>query len=264
MSTGASSTRSRRTFRAIEISEHLPKLAQCADKFAILRGVSHTLAAHALGQEYVTTGNRPLPSLQYPVDRFGGLQRARRSAGPASVRRRAQYANVGRFSGCEVQPAEHGRLADRRARRSPFGECRSTARRRCKKRGAVRSLLGNLDVAFKGYEKSSQLIEGLDEFGQKAYNVMTSTKSKQAFDVSKESPEFAKAVRRNPFGGSCLLALRLVEAGTRFVTITYGGWDTHNTNWERLKDAPVAAARRGTRRRCSNGLEPAGCWRARP
>ena len=50
----------------IEISEHLPNLAQCADKFAILRGVSHTLAAHALGQEYVMTGNRPLPSLQYP------------------------------------------------------------------------------------------------------------------------------------------------------------------------------------------------------
>lgn len=35
----------------IEISEHLPKLAQCADKFAILRGVSHTLAAHRLGRE---------------------------------------------------------------------------------------------------------------------------------------------------------------------------------------------------------------------
>ena len=50
----------------IEISEHLPKLAQCADKFAILRGVSHTLAAHRLGSEYVNTGNRPLASLEYP------------------------------------------------------------------------------------------------------------------------------------------------------------------------------------------------------
>jgi hypothetical protein len=49
----------------IRISEHLPKLARCADKYAILRGVSHTLAAHRLGAEYLMTGNRPLPSLKY-------------------------------------------------------------------------------------------------------------------------------------------------------------------------------------------------------
>ena len=50
----------------IEISEHLPKLAQCADKYAVLRGVSHTLAAHRLGSEYVNTGNRPVAALEYP------------------------------------------------------------------------------------------------------------------------------------------------------------------------------------------------------
>src|SRR3569833_3028830 len=50
----------------VEISEHLPKLAQCADKFAVLRGVSHTLAAHDLGTKYLNSGNRPLPSLDFP------------------------------------------------------------------------------------------------------------------------------------------------------------------------------------------------------
>src|SRR3954464_13943453 len=50
----------------IEISEHLPKLAQCADKFALLRGVSHSLGDHRLGTEYVNTGSRPIPSLEYP------------------------------------------------------------------------------------------------------------------------------------------------------------------------------------------------------
>ena len=50
----------------IQISEHLPKLAGVADKFAILRGVSHTLAAHRLGQEYVNTGTKPIPALEYP------------------------------------------------------------------------------------------------------------------------------------------------------------------------------------------------------
>src|SRR5260370_38480859 len=50
----------------IEICEHLPKLAQCADKYALLRGVSHTLAAHALGTQYLNTGNPPTPALEYP------------------------------------------------------------------------------------------------------------------------------------------------------------------------------------------------------
>src|SRR6266581_3322359 len=55
----------------MQISEHLPKLAKCADKFAILRGVSHTLAAHELGSIYMGTGNRPLPSLSFPS--FGSV-----------------------------------------------------------------------------------------------------------------------------------------------------------------------------------------------
>src|SRR5262245_45207152 len=50
----------------VAICEHLPRLAKCADKFAILRGVSHSLAAHEFGTKYMNTGNRPLPSLVYP------------------------------------------------------------------------------------------------------------------------------------------------------------------------------------------------------
>src|SRR4051794_30622593 len=50
----------------IRICEHLPKLAACADKYVILRGVSHNLAAHELGLQYLGTGNRPLPALRYP------------------------------------------------------------------------------------------------------------------------------------------------------------------------------------------------------
>src|SRR6478609_1043224 len=50
----------------IRICEHLPKLAGCADKYVILRGVSHNLAAHELGLQYLGSGNRPVPSLHYP------------------------------------------------------------------------------------------------------------------------------------------------------------------------------------------------------
>lgn len=50
----------------IRFSEHLPKLAASTDRFALIRGVSHTLAAHRLGSEYVATGSKPTAALQYP------------------------------------------------------------------------------------------------------------------------------------------------------------------------------------------------------
>src|SRR3954452_16760419 len=50
----------------VAICEHLPKLARCADKFALLRGVSHSLAEHEMGTKYMNTGNRPIPSLEFP------------------------------------------------------------------------------------------------------------------------------------------------------------------------------------------------------
>ena len=46
----------------IQISEHLPKLASCADKYAILRGVSHAIAGHELATSYLSTGSRPVIS----------------------------------------------------------------------------------------------------------------------------------------------------------------------------------------------------------
>ena len=55
------------TSPGVEICEHLPKLARRTDKFAILRGVTHNLAAHGLGTRYLTTGNRPTPVVQYPM-----------------------------------------------------------------------------------------------------------------------------------------------------------------------------------------------------
>ncbi|HVJ80456.1 MAG TPA: DUF1501 domain-containing protein, partial [Planctomycetia bacterium] len=50
----------------MQICELLPKLASVSDKFAVLRGVSHTLAAHEFGTKYMSTGSRPIASLEYP------------------------------------------------------------------------------------------------------------------------------------------------------------------------------------------------------
>lgn len=218
----------------IEISEHLPKLAQQMDKFAILRGVSHSLAAHELGSLYVNTGNRPLPSIEFPC--YGSVV-SKELGGPSDLppfvamgagQQKAGYLGV-RYAPLNTGAApKPGAPYSVRGISLQNGLTVSDVEQR-------QNLLRDLDTTFKGAERSSQLLDGLDRFGQQAYSMITSTRSREAFDVSKESPSFSAQYGQTDFGMSCLLATRLVESGVRFVTLNYGGWDTHNDNWTQLK-----------------------------
>ncbi len=219
----------------IEICEHLPKLASVADKFCLLRGVTHTLAAHRLGSDYVNTGNRPLPSIEYPG--YGAVV-TKELGGPPDLPPFVSIPNSTQrpgFLGVQYAPL-HTNSTPRPG--TPFsvrgislGNGLTVAD--IEKR---QSLLERLDTAFEGFEKQSQLLEGLDRFSQQAYAMITSRRARDAFDVSRESPAFAEKYGGTPFGQSCLLATRLIEAGVRFVTISTGGWDTHQDNWNRLKN----------------------------
>ncbi|WP_164102376.1 DUF1501 domain-containing protein [Candidatus Laterigemmans baculatus] len=218
----------------IQISEHLPKLAGCADKFAILRGVSHTLAAHDLGQEYINTGSRPLASLEYPG--YGSvLSRERPSEADipshVAIPRASQGAG---FLGIRYAP-----LSTNSAPR--FGQpyrvrgLSLTGDLTVEQVSRRQSLLEQLDGRMAGLRRNSQLIEGLDQFGQQAHSMITSPRARKAFDISEEPSSFASQFGETPFGQSCLLAIRLVESGVRFVTVQLGGWDTHQDNFTRLK-----------------------------
>lgn len=230
--------------KGVEISEHLPNLAQCADKFAIFRGVSHTLGAHRLGTEYVNTGNRPLASLEYPgygavvtkelsqptdIPQFVAIPRSNQRAG---------------FLGVRYAPLNTGRTPTIGAPFSVRGVSLGAGLTvtEVKKR---KSLLNDLDNTFAGAEQNSQLLEGLDQFSKQAHAMITSPRSRQAFDISKESDTFATKFGDSSFGASCLLATRLVESGVKFVTLTYGGWDTHRDNFTALKDRQLPNFDRG-------------------
>ena len=218
----------------IEISEHLPKLAQHMHLFTILRGVTHTLGAHELGTEYVNAGSRPLPSLEYPgygavvTKELGGngnippnvaIPNSRQKTGYLGV----QYAPLN--TGATPKPGE---MFSVRGLKLSGGLTIDAVEKR-------QALLSDLDKTFRGFEETNQLVKGLDKFGQQAHAMIISPKSREAFDVSKESPNFQKLFGETSFDQSCLLAARLVEAGTRFVTIELGGWDTHTDNWNQLK-----------------------------
>lgn len=217
----------------IQISEHLPKLAQCADKYAILRGVSHTLAAHRLGSEYVNTGSRPIASLEYPG--YGAVISKELPVAPdlppfVAVPRGNQRAG---FLGIQYAPLNTGATP---TAGQPFA-VRGIALGNgltVEKIERRQSLLSDLDLAFAEMEEDEQLLQGLDSFNTKAFDMIKSPRARQAFDISREDPAFAKQFADDAFSQSCLLAIRLVEAGVRFVSLSLGGWDTHIDNFSRL------------------------------
>src|SRR5208283_2907616 len=92
-------------------------------------------------------------------------------------------------------------------------------------------LLNDLDTTFREVQTSSNLVEGLDQFARQAYAMISSPRARRAFDISQERDAVARPFGTTRFGQSCLLATRLIEAGTRFVTVTMGGWDTHAGNF---------------------------------
>jgi hypothetical protein len=220
----------------VQICEHLPKLAQCADKYAILRGVSHTLAAHELGTLYMGTGNRPLPSLKFPS--YGAVV-TKELGSPAELPGFVAVPNQGQnptgYLGVEYGPFETGE--------TPKPGQPMKIRGLALKEGVTledidrrMNLVKRYDTAFGEFAKEDKILSGMDEFGQKAYAMMRSPAARAAFDLSKENDSVTSLFGGDQFSQSCLLATRLIESGVKFVTVNLGGWDTHYDNFNTLKN----------------------------
>ena len=219
----------------IEISEHLPRLSKVADKFCILRGVSHTLAAHRLGREYVNTGTKPIPALEYPS--YGAVVSKERPVEPeipnvVAVPRASQgpgFLGI-RYAALETNstPTPNTAFSVRGISLPQEIGVHEVNRRQ--------QLLQKLDRRFADLQNSDQLLEGLDQFSSQAHSMITSSRARQAFDISQEPESFAQQFGDESFGQSCLLALRLVESGVRLVSVQLGGWDTHQDNFSKLKN----------------------------
>ncbi len=218
----------------VEICEHLPNLAKCADKYTILRGVSHSLAAHEFGTKYMNTGNRPIPSLEFPG--YGPVV-TKEKGSPRDLPPFVAIPDTNQVAGyLGVEYAPFSTTSVPKAGQ-PFTVRGITLRNgltvaEIEKR---RDLLKKLDSTFRGFEKDSDLINGLDRFSERAYDIISSPRSRKAFDTSLEKPEVARTFGESPIGQSCLLASRLIESGVRFVTLSSGGWDTHDDNFGKLK-----------------------------
>jgi hypothetical protein len=181
----------------IEICEHLPNLARCADKYTILRGVSHSLAAHEFGTKYMNTGNRPIPSLEFPG--YGPVVTKERG-GPRDLPPFVAIPDTNQVAGyLGVEYAPFSTTSVPKAGQ-PFTVRGITLRNgltveEIEKR---RNLLKKLDSTFAGFEKDSDLINGLDRFSERAYDIISSPRSRKAFDTSLEKPEGPELLARDP------------------------------------------------------------------
>jgi hypothetical protein len=220
----------------VQICEHLPKLAACADKYTILRGVSHTLAGHELGTEYLSTGSRPVPSLVYPG--YGAVVSKEL---PGAV-------DLPHFVAIPNTPQKSGYLGVRYAplatNTTPQAGQPFSVRGISLENGLTveqfesrQKLLNRIDTAFNEIDGTNALVDGVSRFDEQAYAVISSPRARQAFDTSREKPQVAEQFGTHKFGQSCLLAARLIEAGVRFATVTFGGWDTHSGNFKKCKES---------------------------
>jgi hypothetical protein len=102
-----------------------------------------------------------------------------------------------------------------------------------------RALFGQIDRPLRDRQVRPAL-EGMDRFQHRALDLLTSVETQRAFRISEEPAAVRESYGRNIYGQSVLLARRLIEAGTRMVTISWAPdanatWDTHSGNFKKLK-----------------------------
>ena len=217
----------------IQICEHLPNMARVMDKCTIVRSLAHTIPSHSPATVFMNTGNRPTPALNYPS--MGSLVTRMIPAGQGvppyvTFNPLRNGAGGGGYLGTAYNPftVEGGRNAQGvRGITLPTGFTLEQLENR-------NNLLQSFDRNFAALDRNSDLADGMDAFHRQALDILRSDATRNAFDLNRESNEVRDRYGRDSLGQAALSARRLVQAGVRFVTLSTGGWDTHNQNFQRL------------------------------
>jgi hypothetical protein len=207
--------------------ETLPKLASIADKIAVIRSMSHGEAAHERGTHNMFTGYRPSPALIFPS--MGSV--VSHEYGPKNnlppyvciPNVPNEFASNGYLSSSFApfslgsDPASKGFKVLDLNLPSDVNDARFTRRR---------SALDAVNDYFAKKDKSDS-IGAMNTFYERAYSLISAPQAREAFNIDAEKDGLRDAYGRNVAGQRLLMARRLVAAGVRFVTLTYGGWDMH-------------------------------------
>jgi hypothetical protein len=190
--------------------------------------MTHGEAAHERGTHNMFTGYRPSPAVTFPSmgsvvsHEFGPRQSLPPYVCIPSMPN--NFAGSGFLSSSYApfslgsDPASGGFKV--RDLNLPGGVSRERFTRR-------KSILEAVNQHFHEKEKGDNL-SAMDTFYHRAYGMISSKEAREAFDINKEPGKLRDEYGRNTAGQRMLLARRLVEAGVRFVSMTYGGWDMHS------------------------------------
>ena len=221
----------------IRIGELLPLLAKQADKYSIVRSMTHGNNGHETAAYMVQTGRPPGGRIVYPsvgavVSLCKGYDAGYSGLIPPYI---VLTELQGRFS-------EAGFLG---ARYKPFATGGDPARNPFAVEGVVaqgvsdqrqqnrREFLHNLDALAKAAPGDAQLVASTQAENQ-AYELILGDAGK-VFDLTQEKSEVRELYGRSTFGQSCLVARRLIERGVPYVTINYKGWDTHKEHFQAMR-----------------------------
>jgi len=220
----------------IQLGALFSELAKQADKFSLIRSMTHRNNGHETAAYLMQTGHQPGERLAYPsVGAVFALFKSRGYKGmipPYVVLTQAQ----GRFS-------EEGFLGPRF---KPFATGGDPNASRFEVEGVVargisddrqkarRQLLSKMNTLGNTMADSAELVAA-EEAKKAAYELILGS-GKEVFDLSKEKDSLRDKFGRHTFGQDCLVARRLVETGVPYVVINYpGGWDTHKDHFQTMR-----------------------------
>ena len=228
----------------VTICEHMPGLAKVMDRCTLVRSLGHSISAHGPGTIYMATGNRPGPSLEYPAagSLAARLLPPRKGVPPyvtfAALRDGAPGIGPG-YLGPAYGPFEVEGDPARGDPPVPRGVAPGGVHARdLESREALRD---RFDRGLRALD-SAEVMAGLDRFHRQAAEILLSDRVRAALDLSREPAAWRDDYGRTPLGQGVLAARRLIEAGARFVTLGFGGWDTHGDNFAPPQEPPPAPA----------------------
>jgi hypothetical protein len=218
------------------IGELLPVLAKQANKFSLIRGMTHGNNGHETAAYLVQTGRNPNDRVVHPtmgavVNLFKGKDKKADDLVPRYIvltQPQGRFSEAG-FLGSKYKPFFTGGnpAAPRFVVEGLVGQATEG---QLQQRREMLQRLNTLGHALQG-QPTMQL---LTKSESQAYDLILGDAGK-LFDLNQEKAPLRDSYGRNTFGQSCLMARRLVEHGVPYITINFGGWDTHKDNFPAMR-----------------------------